>query len=141
MECHRHPSAPGVAYCTNCHVFLCRVCADLQSPAQCTDCLLATTQEQIAQIIHQLRTTIVIGATVLVLVELILAVYAPGLGAVFLGMLAAYLVASFVLAGYLGPIVAPYRLTTNLQMLSALREAEATILKAQEIPLPVASDT
>jgi hypothetical protein len=122
MECHYHPGQPGAGYCTNCHVFVCRRCAAIQSPVRCTDCALDWLEDRIDEIRRLLRNAILTSVVALTLAELILLVVAPSIATVLLGILAAYVITAFFIDGKLGPLTAPLAILNKLHELRDLEE-------------------
>lgn len=133
MECHWHPGMPGVGYCTDCRVFVCRVCATLSgNPIRCTDCQLKFVRGQIIKVRRSLWRGLG-GALVALLVgEWAFNQLSPGLGAILAGIAAAYVIGSLFLGGLAGPFVAPWLIVKDFRRLRAFRQRESLIFAVQQ---------
>lgn len=140
MECHWHPGRPVVGYCQDCHVFVCKTCADLgrvpgptslRHPVRCTDCQLLYVRSQIFKLRRRMQRALGMAIFTLIVTEVIFNWVAFGGGAILGGLIAAYIVGAIFLGGLAGIFTAPWLVIKDFRILDMLRRREATILRVQ----------
>jgi hypothetical protein len=142
MECHWHPGMPGVGYCADCHVFVCRVCAGLAgSPVRCTDCQLVYVRRQHEKLRRRMWRALGGGLLALVVGLWGFTRIAPGGGAVIAAVVFGWVVGGFLLGGLGGPFTLPWLIVKDLRRLRYLRNREALILSVQQQARPAGGST
>jgi hypothetical protein len=128
MECRRHPGAPSVGYCSNCHAFVCRECAAIERPICCADCTLIWVRQQMREITGLLRNAILAGVGTLIGLEMLFSFWIPGLAGVVAALLISYFIAAFLIQGPIGVAMAPFTALRKIRELLRLKDRESKVV-------------